>query len=557
MSDSSSINPATSGSGTWSFFWRRALAEYPDSGWRYLYLAIVVLVTITLYYSLYIQYAVAPSIMAHFGMSFRFFLWISVVGNAVGAFASLIAGIGDRFGRANFTVYGLLLVAILLFVLGQAGSKWEFGAIVAAISFVEGIVLVSTPALIRDFSPQLGRASAMGFWTTGPVLGSLFVTLVTSLTLGFSTWHDEIRYAGIGGLVVFVIALFGLKELAPHIRDQIMVSVKDRALVEARARNLEPRLRERSAWRDMMSPAVFGSAFAISVYLLFYYAAVGNLVIYFATVFHYSEKLANTLANWYWASNAVSLLVAGYLSDKLRVRKPLMLVGAIGSMIVMALFAVHATEPQTSFHYFAVLFLFCGFFGGFTYAPWMAGFTETVEARNPAATATGLAIWAWILRIVVSVSAATLPMVVTSTTPLIEHGAQVVQAGKQAGPALAIIKQHPKLFHELSQYPEGKAPPALMQQAMREVGAKDLGIVHDAGPALATLQQYGPAVAKAAQDVPGQWQTWWWVCLGGQLVFVPFIFLMSGRWSPKAARRDLEEHERAVALEMEALTQNR
>ena len=31
--------------------------------------------------------------------------------------------------------------------------------------FVEGICLVATPALIRDFSPQVGRATAMGFWT--------------------------------------------------------------------------------------------------------------------------------------------------------------------------------------------------------------------------------------------------------------------------------------------------------------------------------------------------------------------------------------------------------
>jgi MFS family permease len=44
------------------------------------------------------------------------------------------------------------------------------------VSFVEGIILVATPALIRDFAPQVGRATAMGFWTIGPVLGSLTVS---------------------------------------------------------------------------------------------------------------------------------------------------------------------------------------------------------------------------------------------------------------------------------------------------------------------------------------------------------------------------------------------
>ena len=33
------------------------------------------------------------------------------------------------------------------------------------VGLVEGICLVATPALIRDFSPQVGRATAMGFWT--------------------------------------------------------------------------------------------------------------------------------------------------------------------------------------------------------------------------------------------------------------------------------------------------------------------------------------------------------------------------------------------------------
>ncbi|MEV6865375.1 hypothetical protein AB0M44_30765 [Streptosporangium subroseum] len=92
--------------------------------------------------------------------------------------------------------------------------------------------------------------------------------------------------------------------------------------------------------------------------------------------------------------------------------------------------------------------------------------------------------WGWILRIVVAVSAAFVPLVVTSVTPLVEHGAEV---------------------------------------------------------------------QKAAQEGPGQWQTWWWVCLGGQVVFLPFIFAMAGRWSPRRAREDAEEHQRAVERELAAL----
>src|SRR5690242_3729909 len=46
-------------------------------------------------------------------------------------------------------------------------------------------------ALIRDFSPQLGRASAMGFWTLGPVLGSLVVSIQVSNTSDSTAWQDH------------------------------------------------------------------------------------------------------------------------------------------------------------------------------------------------------------------------------------------------------------------------------------------------------------------------------------------------------------------------------
>ncbi|MGI5201974.1 MFS transporter [Spirillospora sp. CA-108201] len=187
-----------------------------------------------LYYLLYIQYAVATSIMSHYGMSFGFFILLSVVGNAIGAFASLLAGLADRWGRANLVVYGLLVAGLLVLGLPHAPDKNTFLALFALLSFIEGIVLVATPALIRDFSPQLGRATAMGIWTMGPVLGSLVVTTVTSATLDTSGRQDELRYAGFAAPAVFVVALFGRREPSPALRDQIMVSLRDRALVEAR-----------------------------------------------------------------------------------------------------------------------------------------------------------------------------------------------------------------------------------------------------------------------------------------------------------------------------------
>ncbi|UWE09321.1 MFS transporter [Actinacidiphila bryophytorum] len=535
--------------------YRRDLAAYPATGPRMAYLAIVVVTTVVLYYMLYIQYAVATSIITHFDMTYRYFVWVSVIGNAVGAFASLVAGLADRWGRANMVVYGLLIASLLVyFGLPNAGSKAVYLVLFALVSIVEGIVLVATPALIRDFSPQLGRATAMGAWTMGPVVGSLVVTTVTSQTLDTSSWQDELRYSALSGLVVFVVAIVALRELSPRLRDQIMVTLRDRALVEARAKGIDPQAGRRAEWRQMLRLDIAGSGLAIALFLLLYFAAVGNFVVYFATTYGYSEQRANAVANWYWAANAIALVVVGLLSDRLKVRKPFMVVGAVGSIVMTAVFATRATHPTTDYYTFAWLFVGIGVFSGVAYGPWMAGFTETVEKHNPAATATGLAVWGWTIRIVVAVSAAFIPVLVTSVTPLVDHGPQVSAAQAQAGPALAIVGAHPDIFAELGKYPAGKAPADVTARAVQEVGPADLATVQKAGPQLAVLQKYGTKVQKAAHDGPSQWRTWWWICVGGQVLFLPFVFLMAGRWSPRKAREDAALHQAAVDQELASLT---
>src|SRR4051812_25785071 len=322
--------------------WDRQLEHYPDTGPRTLYLGITVLSTVVLYYELYIQGAVATKIIAEFGFTFTQFVLVLVISNGIGAFASLFAGLADRWGRANLVVGGLIITALLiLFAVPNASSKAEYTVFLSLVGLVEGIALVATPALIRDFSPQVGRGTAMGFWTLGPVLGSLVVTEVSSNTLQSHTdWRWQFYVCGIAGLVVFLIAFVGLRELSPALRDQLMVSMRDRALIEARAAGMDPDQALKGSWRQMLRFDIVGSAFAISVFLLLYYILVGFTVVYFATVYGYSPARANALANWYWIANALTLVVVGVLSDKLRVRKPFMILGTAIGLVGSILFAL-------------------------------------------------------------------------------------------------------------------------------------------------------------------------------------------------------------------------
>jgi MFS family permease len=329
--------------------WDRTLDSYPDNRRRYLNLGIVVLATIVLYYEFYVPAAVTPSIIADFGITWPFFVYVIVVANLVGAFASLIAGLADRWGRSNLVTYGLLVTAlVVLFGLPNAPNLWVYAVLYCTLGFVEGIILVATPALVRDFSPQLGRGLATGFWTMGPVVASLTVALVSSHTLShLHAWQDQFIVCGIVGLVVFAIALVGLRELSPQLRAQLMVQTRDRQLIEARAAGIDIEERSRNPWRQMLHLDIVGPSLGIGVFLIVYYTLIAFLVVYMATIFGYTEQRANALGNWVWAFNAGALVLVGLLSDKLLVRKPLMLIGIAGSIVGTVLFALRTNHPDT------------------------------------------------------------------------------------------------------------------------------------------------------------------------------------------------------------------
>jgi ACS family D-galactonate transporter-like MFS transporter len=676
----------------------RQLDQYPSNGPRGLYLTIVVLVTITLYYELFVQSAVSIQIVASLHMSLAYLITVVVIGYGLGAIASIAAGLADRWGRANLVVYGMALAgALVLFGMPNAHTKLTYLIMFGLVSIVEGTILVATPALVRDFSPQLGRASAMGFWTLGPVVGSLLVTEVSSHTLNsHADWQYQFRVAGAVGLAVFVIAFFGLRELAPRLRDQLMVSLRDQALIEARARGIDPERELAGRWRQVLRFDVIGSALAISVSLLFFYIAVGLFVVFFATTYGYSLARANALSNWYWGPQAIALIIVGLLSDRLKVRKPFMLVGGLISAVGVALFAIATKHADTTYDHFVWIILLISIGGAIAFAAWMAAFTETVEKHNPAAAATGLAVWGATLRVVIVASFIAVIYVIPAAGTLVDQGQQVsaAVAGQDpslsasqnatvkavaADPGIAVKVQtlaaqyKPELataalltpattaalfaspadqttqveaISEISGKPvavvgqvltlsaqdkaqlataatltpatEGAlfsnpADPAAQAAAVGEIASglhvsvptatadlqalaqvpvadltllstdgaavqtaaarltalatvppADLTYLDTYGPALqnpavaaelAYLQKEAPIVQQAAKDGPSQWERWWWVCFIGQLLFIPFIWLLTGRWSPAKARADAKAHNEAVGRELAALVQ--
>ncbi len=581
---------------------KRELPHYPRTGARYGYLAIVVLTTVMLYYLYYVEGAVLPLLLPSYHMSFQYFLYLIVVSNAIGAFSAFIGGLSDAIGRANLTIYGTLIVGLVqLAAIPNIHSKLGFAVAYCVIGFAEGVILVSTPALMRDFSPQVGRGTAMGSWALGPTMGALAASLVATHTLPhLAPWQDQFIISGVACMVVVVISFVFLRELAPQLRDQLMVSDRERALVEARAMGIDVDRAIAHPLRSMLRLDLITSAAGISVFLLFYYASVSVLTLYWVVVFNRSTPDADGINVWYSAVLSGALIVFGILSDRLSVRKPFMLVGSAATIVMMVFLVLQINDPHVGYYSNVLVVSLLAVTIGCAYSPWMAAYTEQVESHNPALSATGLAVFGWILRIVVAISFLVLPQVVTTSTVLVDNqqAAGVLQSIQAAvpyapGPAGCATKSAPPaVLHDLaaSGEPGPKTLGGLIAACQR---THNLGDALNAvggltSPQVLGLLAYSPlaeAIAKgqpvsaaeiqskvgvhsknlanlllveqkvvpAGQASPGEWKRWWYVCIGGQAIFFLLVFTMRGRWSPRVAKADLKEHERLVTEELAKL----
>jgi MFS family permease len=577
------------------FLFDHTIDEYPHGGRRWGYLALAVLATVVLYYVYYTQTGVTPNILAGFHMSFAFYIGIIVVSNLLGAFASLPAGRTDRLGRTNVVIFGLLIVGLLTAIgIPLSTGEWSYATVTCLIGIVEGAILVATPALVRDFSPQLGRASAMGFWTIGPVAGSLITSLVALHTLdhfGQTHWKSQFVISGVAALVVFAISLVFLKDLSSQLRDQLMVSARDQALVEARARGLSDRQLVEATekpWKQIFKWDLIGMSIGIALFLLVYYAAASLFTIYYPVIFQNSNgsgftvTQANGLNTWFWGADMVSLVVVGVLSDALKVRKPFMLFGAVVSIVMLFIFLGNATHAHTGYYTLAIEAMLLALGLSLVFAPWMAGYTESVEDKNPALVGTGLALWGWILRLTVGLSFIFLPLVITSVNPIVDNlpvaqkviDGQTVQAFVGEHPkTIAFATTHEALLTLLAKDPAvaarvGADPSAAnIAAATKAFGATGLSELAKYATQLKTLVQPYQAqltfiqanqaalldLSAAQKQAPHQWQHWFYVDLAGMVVFIPLIWLTKGRWRPASARRDAAEHDARVNEELARL----
>ena len=395
--------------------------------------------------------------------------------------------------------------------------------------------------------------------------------------------------------MTFVICLLFMKDLSPQIRDQLMVSTRDRALVEARAQGIsEEEVVTATAhpWRQIAKWDLVGSSFGIAVFLLIYYAAAAFFTIYYAVNFknadglNYTTSQVNGLNTWFWAADILALIVVGILSDRLRVRKPFMVVGTIGAIVTLIVFLGYATNPHTGYYTLALTSSVLAVFLSLAYAPWMAGLHRDGRGQEPRprghrsrpvgmdpATGGGHLVHLPAAGRHQRQPGRGQPTPTPAPRPPAWHPSTCRSSPTEHAASVAFATAHQALLTKIEPYnaqlTEAAAAPDAGPGGPRHpgVGPGDAGpgaalpnaaddprpALHEAAELPGRTRGAAHRPAKGQAQSPKQWQRWFWVDVAGMVVFFPTIWLTRGRWSPRRARRDEEEHERAVAAELEQL----
>ncbi|MED4585144.1 MFS transporter [Brevibacillus choshinensis] len=396
-------------------FLSRQLDTYPTGGFRVWLLFIAILANFIASYESQIA-PVLPLLLNDLHMDLHQYGILSAVCILAAALSSLVFGpLADRHGRVVFLVPSLFLTAVCVYGMAFVDTISQLFALRVVLSFVDGVAFGLTAGLVRDFSPRMGRALAYGFWTFGPVGSNFFAAAIAGWTLPvYGHWQSQFYIAGTVALVSSIVILFTIRDLSPRLRAQIIHSKKTMEQVNEQPVKAEKKVEEGSLMKQVLRvPHLWLSSIGISLFLLTYFtmASFGPKIL--VDSFGFEAHQAASISKYFWFLNLLTLLVAGWISDRLQLRKVVSLFGAVAFALYMIYF-VSLFGTDVSEGAMIVYVSILGGLMGITYGPWNALFSENVEDVKASLQSSAWGLHGAIIRVVPVVMNLVLPSVVAS-----------------------------------------------------------------------------------------------------------------------------------------------
>lgn len=375
---------------------RSDFTEYPSRWSRLGQLGLVIFAATIICFERLKFSAVLGSIMAYFHMTKADFANLTTMASALHVVAALVVGpLMDRFGRKPvivWTVFGWGIASIWMAT--TTTMTWFFVAWIVS-TVVLGVANTGALALIRDYSPQMGRATAYGFFTiysgVGPYVALWFVALLHSY---LPTWQG-IFYGGAGiAFVAGLVLLPSLRDLSPQVRHQVVVSAAQKTDVDERAREMTTEESMATMGRMvsiLRSWRVWSLVMVIQLWAFTYMIISMYGPLFFQEAFGMSEAAAARNISWFWITWTIFVVVAGWLSDWLETRKAVNLFGCWAAAAVMMVIAVLPGRGVDTTTLLAI-WLTLGVVAGFVYPPYVALYSENIEEISPFAMATAFAL---------------------------------------------------------------------------------------------------------------------------------------------------------------------
>jgi OPA family glycerol-3-phosphate transporter-like MFS transporter len=266
--------------------------------------------------------------------------------------------------------------------------------------------------LTRDMSPRVSRGAAFGLLTLGAVACQWLWNFVPAKTLTMfdERWEAQILLMGALAVVLTIPVLLWLKDLTPALRLSVVGEATSEAFesgdlpgeAPSSAMNAFGQLLGR--WESWL--LVLGAVAFLTVAITI--QTFGPLM--FSQAFKFSRPEAARMTSYFWLFNLVMLVPSGYLSDALRVRKPLSLVLGAATFGVLVWW-LRNFYPPLSQNALAYVTLALGGISASAFIPWCALYSEYLEDLSPALQATGWSFFQMAYRLWIVISGLLLPYV--------------------------------------------------------------------------------------------------------------------------------------------------